>query len=54
MSPGAKYRLFVPSELAYGSRGAPGSIPPNSALVFDVELISIDRGGEAATAPAAE
>lgn len=58
MSPGAKYRLFVPSELAYGSRGAPGSIPPNSALVFDVELISIDRGGEAggaaANAPAAE
>lgn len=41
MSPGAKYRLYVPSELAYGDRAA-GSIPPNSTLVFDVELISID------------
>ncbi|MGA1675460.1 MAG: FKBP-type peptidyl-prolyl cis-trans isomerase [Pseudomonadales bacterium] len=50
MSPGAKYRLYVPSELAYGSRGAPGSIPPNSALVFDVELISIDRAEAEPTA----
>lgn len=48
MSPGAKYRLYVPSELAYGDRGAPGSIPPNSALVFDVELISIARAADGA------
>lgn len=48
MSPGAKYRLYVPAELAYGDRAA-GSIPPNSTLVFDVELISIDDAdGDAA------
>jgi FKBP-type peptidyl-prolyl cis-trans isomerase FkpA len=41
MSPGAKYRLYVPSELAYGDRPA-GSIPPNSTLIFDVELIRIE------------
>ncbi len=40
MSPGAKYRLYVPSALAYGPQGRP-SIPPNSTLIFDVELISI-------------
>lgn len=45
MSPGAKYRLYVPSELAYGDRAA-GSIPPNSTLIFDVELISIDTGDD--------
>ena len=53
MSPGAKYRLYVPSELAYGDRGAPGSIPPNSALVFDVELISIARAADGASEQAA-
>ncbi|MCR9276751.1 MAG: FKBP-type peptidyl-prolyl cis-trans isomerase [Pseudomonadaceae bacterium] len=40
MSPGAKYRLYVPSAMAYGPQGRP-SIPPNSTLIFDVELISI-------------
>ncbi len=40
MPVGAKWRLFIPSELGYGSRGAGGSIPPNAALVFDVELLS--------------
>ena len=42
MSPGAKWRLFVPSELAYGERGAGQLIGPHATLVFDVELISID------------
>ncbi len=41
MATGAKYRLYIPSELAYGSRGAGADIPPNAALIFDVELISI-------------
>ena len=42
MQPGSTYQLFVPSELAYGERGTPnGEIPPNSVLVFKVELIEI-------------
>jgi FKBP-type peptidyl-prolyl cis-trans isomerase FkpA len=41
MPVGAKYRFWIPSELAYGRNGSPGSIPPNSALVFDVELLQV-------------
>jgi FKBP-type peptidyl-prolyl cis-trans isomerase len=41
MQPGAKYRLFVPSQLAYGERGAVPRIGPNSTLVFEVELLSV-------------
>lgn len=39
MKVGAKYRLFVPSDLAYGEAGRP-SIPPNSVLIFDIELVA--------------
>lgn len=42
MKVGAKYRFFIPSELAYGEQGAPPVIPPNSPLIFDVELLSIE------------
>jgi FKBP-type peptidyl-prolyl cis-trans isomerase len=43
MPVGSKWQLFIPSELAYGERGAPGSpIGPNSALIFEVELLSIE------------
>jgi FKBP-type peptidyl-prolyl cis-trans isomerase FklB len=43
MPVGSKWQLFIPSDLGYGDRGAPGSpIGPNSALVFEVELISIE------------
>ena len=41
MSVGSKYKLFIPSKLGYGQRGAP-SIGPNSTLVFDVELLGIE------------
>jgi FKBP-type peptidyl-prolyl cis-trans isomerase FklB len=38
MQEGAKYRFFIPYDLAYGERGAGQSIPPYAALIFDVEL----------------
>ncbi len=41
MGEGAKYRFFIPYNLAYGERGAGETIPPYSALVFDVELIEV-------------
>ncbi|EGA70642.1 peptidylprolyl isomerase, FKBP-type [Vibrio sinaloensis DSM 21326] len=40
MSPGDKFRLFIPSPLAYGKNGT-GPIPPASTLIFDVELLEI-------------
>ena len=41
MPVGSKWRLFIPSNLAYGEHGAGEAIEPNSALVFDVELLDI-------------
>ncbi len=43
MKTGDKWKLFIPSDLAYGSRGAGGKIGPNAALIFEVELISIEK-----------
>ncbi len=43
MKVGSKYRFFVPSELGYGVRGAGQDIGPNATLIFEVELISIER-----------
>ena len=42
MSEGSEYRLFIPSELAYGSKGSKGSILPNSTLIFDVKLLKVE------------
>lgn len=41
MSVGSKYKFFIPSELAYGSRGAGGKIGPGATLIFEVELLEI-------------
>ena len=41
MHEGAKYRFFIPYQLAYGERGAGASIPPYAALIFDVELVAV-------------
>lgn len=41
MQTGGKYRLLVPSDLAYGPTGAGGVIPPHANLVFDIELLAV-------------
>jgi len=51
MKPGAKFQLFIPPQLAYDLRSAP-PIPPGSALIFEVELVSV-KAAPAAAQPAA-
>ena len=43
MNVGSKYQLFIPAGLAYGQRGAGQKIGPNSMLIFDVELLNIEK-----------
>ena len=47
MPVGSKYTFWLPSDLAYGERGAGAKIPPNQVLVFDVELLGIVPAGAA-------
>ena len=51
MPVGSKWQLYVPADLAYGERGAGDVIPPNSTLIFDVELLAIEKP-QAPAAPA--
>ncbi len=44
MKEGASYHVVIPPSLAYGEQGVPPMIEPNSVLVFDVDLISIEKG----------
>jgi FKBP-type peptidyl-prolyl cis-trans isomerase FklB len=41
MPVGSKWKLFIPSDLAYGDRGAGGAIPGGAALIFEIELLDI-------------
>jgi FKBP-type peptidyl-prolyl cis-trans isomerase len=43
MNAGSKYKLFIPADLAYGNRGAGPKIGPNQVLIFDIDLISIEK-----------
>jgi FKBP-type peptidyl-prolyl cis-trans isomerase FklB len=43
MPVGSKWQLFIPSDMAYGARGAGGDIGPNETLIFEVELLSIEK-----------
>lgn len=50
MKEGDKFRFFIPPEIAYGDMGRPPVIPPNSLLIFDVELVDVNPEPEAPTA----
>ena len=54
MKPGAKWELYVPSELAYGERGQGAQIGPNATLIFEMELVSFKPAPPPPTVPPAQ
>ncbi len=48
MKEGSKWEVFIPANLAYGERGAGGVIGPNQTLIFEIELLSIEKPAETA------
>jgi FKBP-type peptidyl-prolyl cis-trans isomerase FklB len=53
MKVGSKWQLFVPPDLAYGRSGLPNRIPPNKALIFEIELLGVEKGDKTAQRPSA-
>jgi hypothetical protein len=51
MKAGSKWEIFVPPDLAYGRSGMPGRIPPNKVLVFEMELLSVEKGDAKSAGP---
>jgi FKBP-type peptidyl-prolyl cis-trans isomerase len=51
MKPGARWQVFIPASLAYGEPGMQPGIPPNSALIFDLELVAVASQPSAPPAP---
>jgi FKBP-type peptidyl-prolyl cis-trans isomerase len=54
MKPGAKWQLYIPSDLAYAERGSGPKIGPNAALIFDIELVSFKPAPAPVATPAAQ
>lgn len=50
MTEGSKWEVYIPSELAYGTRGAGANIGPNETLIFDIELVKVQKEEEKADA----
>jgi len=47
MKTGSKWQVFIPPSLAYGTTGNAGRIPPNKLLVFEIELLAVEKGDQA-------
>jgi FKBP-type peptidyl-prolyl cis-trans isomerase FklB len=51
---GDKWKVYIPSELGYGERGAGADIPGGATLIFEMELLEVKKAGVAETAPTEE